>query len=92
MVITKRHLLRLFFLLEIIIFIGIYLFSAQGLQVLWGMKKDNLQVKVNIASLQNEIVELEEEVQEWQSNSFYKEKIAREELQMAKTGDEVYFL
>jgi cell division protein FtsB len=92
MVITKRYLLRLFFLLEIIIFIGIYLFSAQGLQVLRSMKKDNLQVKVKIASLQDEIVELEEEVQEWQNNSFYKEKIAREELQMAKTGDEVYFL
>ena len=92
MVITKRHMLRIFFLFEIIVFAGIYFFSAQGLRVLQGMQKENEQVQKKIGSLKDEIAVLEEEVTEWEQHSFYKEKIAREELLMAKKGDEVYFL
>lgn len=92
MVITKRHLLRIFFLIEIAIFIGIYVFSSQGLQTLHRMKHENKEVELRIADLQKEIKDLEAEVDEWQNNSFYKEKIAREQLQMAKKGDQVYFL
>lgn len=92
MVITKRYMLRIFFLLEIVIFIGIYFFSAQGLRVLQGMQKENEQVYEKISYLKDEIAVLESDVAEWENNSFYKEKIAREELQMAKEGDEVYFL
>lgn len=92
MVITKRHMLRIFFMFEIVVFAGIYFFSAQGLQVLQGMQKENELVYEKITYLNNEIAVLEEEVSEWENNSFYKEKIAREELQMAKKGDEVYFL
>ena len=92
MVITKRHMLRIFFMFEIFIFVAIYFFSAQGLRVLQGMQKENEHVYEEVAYLKNEIAILEQEVAEWESNSFYKEKIAREELQMAKKGDEVYFL
>ena len=92
MVITKRHMLRMFFIFEIVIFIGIYFFSAQGLRVLQGMQKENEQVYEKISYLKDEIAVLESDVAEWENNTFYKEKIAREELQMAKEGDEVYFL
>ncbi|MFT6765254.1 MAG: cell division protein FtsB [Alteromonas naphthalenivorans] len=92
MVITKRHTLRIFFMFEIVIFVGIYFFSAQGLRILQGMQQENEQVQDKIGFLKDEIAVLEEEVSEWENNSFYKEKIAREELQVAKQGDEVYFL
>lgn len=92
MVITKRHMLRIFFMFEIVIFVGIYFFSAQGLRVLQGMQTENEQVYEEITYLKDEIAVLEEQVADWEHNSFYKEKIAREELQMAKKGDEVYFL
>ncbi len=92
MVITKRHMLRIFFMFEIVIFASIYFFSAQGLRVLQGMQKENEHVYQEITYLKSEIAVLEEEVIEWENNSFYKEKIAREDLQMAKKGDEVYFL
>lgn len=77
---------------EVVVFAGIYFFSAQGLRVLQGMQQENEQVQGKIGHLENEIAVLEEEVSEWEGNSFYKEKIAREELQMAKSNDEVYFL
>jgi hypothetical protein len=31
-------------------------------------------------------------MQEWKSSDFYKEKFARERLQMAKQEDEIYFI
>lgn len=92
MVITKRHMLRVFFMLEILVFVGIYFFSARGLRVLQTMQKENEQIEKQIVNVENEITVLETEVTEWENNAFYKEKIAREELQMAKKGDEVYFL
>ena len=85
-------MLRIFFIVEIVIFVGIYFFSAQGLRVLQGMEKENEQVYQKITYLEKEIAVLEEEITEWERSSFYKEKIAREQLQMAKQGDEVYFL
>ena len=39
--------------------------------------------------LKNEIAQLEKEMYAWQTDDFYKEKIAREQLQMARKGDEL---
>lgn len=37
------------------------------------------------------VVQLSAEEHEWHNNSFLKEKVAREELQMARAGDTVYY-
>lgn len=92
MVITKRHFLRFFFVFEIMIFLGIYFLSPHGVRILSNMHKENRYVVDKIEELQKDIQTLEAEVAEWEHNSFYKEKIAREQLQMAKSSDEVYFL
>ncbi len=92
MVLTKRHILRIVFASEVLIFVGMYLLSPHGVRALRSMQKENEQVAVKIAELQKELQTLEAEVAEWDNNSFYKEKIAREQLQMAKSSDEVYFL
>ena len=92
MVFTKKHVLRTFFFIEILVFVAMYLFSSQGLRVLRSMKKENKKVADAVGVLRSEIKELEGKVAEWENNSYYKEKIAREELQMARDNDEVYFI
>jgi len=90
--IYKRTILRLFFAIEIVIFVGVYLFGGNGLQYLTRLKSENSTLYFEILSLKKDISNLEKQIEDWQSNDFYKEKYARERLQMAKKGEVIYFL
>lgn len=88
----KRALLRIFFALEIVACAFFYLFGAQGLRTLSHMKQENQQLAGRINSMRESIKEIEMEIALWQTNDFYKEKKAREQLQMARTDDIVYYI
>ena len=90
--IYKKTIVRLFFLIEVIIFVGVYLFGANGLQYLIRLQNENNQLKNEIVDLQKEVKIVEQEIVSWQSDDFFKEKIAREQLQMARKGDEIYLV
>ena len=90
--IYKRTILRLFFAVEIVIFVSVYLFGGNGLQYLTRLKSENNSLYFEIVSLKKDITELEKQIEDWQSNDFYKEKYARERLQMAKKGEMIYFV
>jgi len=92
MKIYKKTILRFFFVIEIIIFLGVYFFGGNGLRYLNHLKSENNVVKYKILALKNEICKLEKDIQDWNVNDFYKEKVAREQLQMAKRGDMIYFV
>jgi len=92
MKIYKRTLVRLFFAIEIIVFITVYMFGSNGLQFLRRLQEDNNRLVCHIADLQKKIDSLQQEISDWQSSDFFKEKVARENLQMAKSGDQIYFL
>jgi hypothetical protein len=42
--------------------------------------------------MKDEIEQLEQEIYAWQTDDFYKEKVAREQLQMARKGDELFYI
>lgn len=92
MVLTKRFLLRVSFVVEIIIFFAIYCFGSKGVQALLTLRKENTQIAFQVSKLQQEVNELEQQVDDWKSSSFYQEKVARETLHMAKKNEEVYFI
>ena len=92
MKIYKKTIFRMFFVIEIFIFVGVYLFGGNGLQYLACLKKENYKLYDQVVALKHEIVKLEKDIVDWNSNDFYKEKIAREKLQMARKGDQIYFL
>lgn len=89
--VVKKKILRLFFSVEVLVFTAVYLFGAHGIQTLMGLKKENNALLVDIESLKQEVVALESDIAIWQSDDFYTEKIAREQLQMAKKGDTIYY-
>ena len=92
MVQAKRFLLRLFFGVEIFLFLLIYVFGTQGLQVVLGMRKENGALSLEIRQLEEEVKALKKTILSWKKDPFYKERVAREQLHMARSGDEIYFL
>lgn len=88
---VKRIVLRILFGFEISFFMYVYLFGSQGIQAWMQVKKENAIVEQEIERLHNEIAHLTNQIVDWQQDILGKEKIAREQLQMARKGDEIYY-
>jgi len=88
----KRTMLRVFFAVEVCVFVGVYLFGPSGLQTMIRLEEENEVLETQLAGLQKEVAAWEQKIVLWQSDDFFKEKIAREQLQMARTGDEIFYL
>lgn len=88
----KKILVRFILCIEMCVFGYMYLYGKNGLQILQGQKKTLLVLEGEVAQLQKEISLLENDIYVWQTNDFYKEKIAREQLQMARKGDKLFYI
>ncbi len=88
----KRIFLRVFLLLEVIVFLGFYVISPNGLPLLYSKQEDNQNIVHQITVLEKEVAALEKDIDAWNSDPFYKEKIAREQLHMMRPNDEVYVI
>jgi cell division protein FtsB len=88
----KKLTLRIFLALEIILFSLFYIFGSQGLQALMRLRHQNIILHNELESIQQDVKNLELELVDWRKNQFYKEKIAREQLQMARPEEDIYFL
>ena len=88
----KHIMLRVFFALEVSVFIGVYLFGPNGWQTMLRLECENAELSQEINGLQAEVGLWEKKIVVWKADDFYKEKIAREQLQMARAGDEIFYL
>ena len=92
MIRLKRIFMKVLLLLEMAAFGHVYFFGTNGIAVLQNQRHGVAALQKNIVSLNGEVVQLEKEIYAWQTNDFYKEKIAREQLQMARKGDELFYI
>ena len=88
----KRLISRGLFCGELIIFVWIYLFGVHGFHHLVHLRTECEQVKQSAQQKQLEVDSLKEQIIAWNVHSFYKEKMAREQLQMARKGELIYYL
>jgi len=88
----KRKILRIFFAAEIFVFGLAYLFGSQGYYNLYKLKRENAVLEKDIFAVESELTDLATEVVAWQTEPFYKEKLAREHLHMARADEEIYIL
>ena len=88
----KQKLLRGFFLLEVILFTMFCFFGPSGVSVISEVEKENELLSKEVLRLEQEVVELENKVDSWRNDPFKVEKLSRENLQMSKNGEEVYFV
>lgn len=89
---TKRALLRIFVIVEIILFSLFYVFGSHGLQALYRLQSENQILIDEIQALKTTTDVLQQEITLWQTESLIKEKKAREQLQMARADDSVYYI
>lgn len=89
---AKKMFIKILFFAEIIVYGHLYLFGSNSITTLQNQKDIVLTLKQEITQLQNNIIQLEQEIHTWNNNDFYKEKIAREQLQMARKDDELFYI
>jgi len=92
MIIQKRTIMRISFMVEIIVFSWFYYYGVGGIQEIYQLQEENKSFEQRIVITQQAIEQKQEELAAWQSDSFYKEKLAREQLHMAKEGEEIYLV
>jgi cell division protein FtsB len=90
--ITRRSMVRMFIYTEFALLGMWYLFGPQGIPAITKLQDECLQEEQLLVSLKTEVAELEGEIVRWESDPFFKEKIAREQLQLVRSGDEVYYV
>lgn len=89
---SKRKITSIFLVGELCLFILTFCFGSHGLQALWLLHNDIQLLNNEIIVIEQEIASLETEITQWQENFFYKEKMAREQLQMARQGEIIYYI
>lgn len=67
-----------------------YVWGSKGIINIIRYKEENGTIKKEIDSLRKEIVLLENDIKEWHDDTYYLEKIAREELQLAHPEDIIF--
>jgi cell division protein FtsB len=88
----KQILIRLFLFVELTAFGYVYMCGKNGFYVLQAQKNAVAQLQQSVDQLKKEIMIIEEEIVAWETDDFYKEKVAREQLQMARKGDEIFYV
>ena len=92
MVRLKKMCMRLLLLVEMAVFGYLYVYGINGIQTLKKQCAVVFDTEKNVTLLKNDVEQLEKEIYAWQTNDFYKEKVAREQLQMARKGDEIFYI
>lgn len=87
-----RALFYLLFVTEIICFAGLFSVGPNGMAKMALLQQEDKQIQQEIEQIKHELTQLEKQIDDWYANSFLREKIAREELQMARDGDQIYLI
>ncbi len=88
----KRLVMRVLLCVEIVVFAGFYMWGAQGMACIRALEEENAQVEHANIHLQSENAKLEHTIITWHNHPFEKERIARTKLQMARPGDQIFYI
>ena len=69
-----------------------FLFGPQGLRALRTLKHEHHTLQQSINSITSDIKQLKTRIAQWQHSTFYREQLAREQLQMAYADEIVYYV
>lgn len=83
----KQRFMRLVCAVEICGLIWLLCFGSQGLRALMRLNTKLNESKAILAKTESELAALESEYDQWQHNSFFVEKYAREKLAMSRPDE-----
>lgn len=84
--------MKLLFVFELGCFFQLYVYGKNGLQLLHKQESELRTVRSQVDQIKKSIEHISAEIDEWQRDDFYREKIAREQLQMARKGDKLFYI
>lgn len=87
----KRALLPIVWVIEVASFGYLFVYGAQGSRALAQQLAVNDAYRANIEALKLSVHDLAHEVHAWETDPFFKEKVAREQLQMARPGETILY-
>ena len=88
----KKTIIKTLLLSELVIFAYLYWFGDSGINSLTNQQVILKNLNQELINNQQEVDNLEKEIHAWKINDFYKEKVAREQLQMARKGDKLFYI
>ncbi len=88
----KRIISRSLFVLELSICMWVYLFGMHGFYYLLALREECEHTRQKMIAKKEELQVVQEQIIAWNVHSFYKEKMAREQLQMAHKDEVIYYL
>lgn len=89
---AKKNVGRFAFVIELVLFSGYYLIGANGIVTLISMSREIKSVQLEVSTLKDEVQHLQHHIALQKKHPFFKEKIAREQLQMAHENEEIYVI
>ena len=88
---TKKTIIKTCLAIELVLFAWYYIFGLQGILEIRHQKKEIEILEQKIAEAHERTNTIQHDITQWNSHSFFKEKYAREQLQMARPKDEIYY-
>ncbi len=86
----KKNVIGGLFFVEVIALLWIYYTGNQGLKAVSVLQQECRVVERQIDDMQSEIANLEGMITEWNTDTYFREKVAREQLNMARENEEIY--
>ncbi len=90
--IAKKYIGRGAFIIELILFSGYYVMGANGIVSLVKLHREIVSAQAEVETAKEEVVYLQRHIAMQKKHPFFKEKIAREQLQLAHADEEIYVL
>lgn len=82
----------MFIVLELIIWSCWYCFGQKGIASIRSMQYNNAVCELQLKELQEYLIDCNHQLAQWHLSSFYKEQIAREQLQMARQNEIIFIV
>jgi len=79
-------------LVELCFFLSYSIWGRHGVQAMRVLSEKNLVLEREIELVERDIAKLTDELEDWDTYPFFKERHARQQLQMAQDDDEVFLI
>ena len=87
---VKKLIMRVAFGCEILFILFFYILGSKGLAAIKIGKQEIVVLQDKMIALEDDKNKLVNQLDDWNDLPFYKERVARNELQMANKNDQIY--
>jgi len=88
----KQLIARSVFFVELCALAIIYLYGSHGMHSIHQLQHETVLLEREVGRMAQEVATIEHDIAIWNHDDFCKEKVAREQLQMAYKDDEIYYI